>query len=238
MSTLLTAIPAGVAAFVATNIDDIVILTLLFAQVNTSLRSRHIVAGQYLGFTVLVAISLLGFFGNFMLPSVWMDVSGFIPIAIGLNRLVNLEEDNSDEQPAMRSSVSFPIRSLLSPQTYSVAAITFANGGDNIGIYMPLFANTQLTSLLVILSVFFVLVGVWCYIAHLLTHQKAIAQSAVAKPIVLIIDRYGNSLVSFLLIGLGVYIALDSLALAVLSVAVVFLGWMSFSRLREHVPSA
>jgi cadmium resistance transport/sequestration family protein len=229
MSTLITAIPAGVAAFVATNIDDIVILTLLFAQVNTSLRSRHIVAGQYLGFTVLVAISLLGFFGNFMLPSVWMDVSGFIPIAIGLNRLVNLEENNSDEQPAMRSSVSFPIRSLLSPQTYSVAAITFANGGDNIGIYMPLFANTQLTSLLVILSVFFVLVGVWCYAAYLLTHQKAIA---------LIIDRYGNSLVPFLLIGLGVYIALDSLALAVLSVAVVFLGWMSFSSLREHAPSA
>ncbi|BAY49497.1 cadmium resistance transporter [Scytonema sp. HK-05] len=229
MSTLITAIPAGVAAFVATNIDDIVILTLLFAQVNTSLRSRHIVAGQYLGFTVLVAISLLGFFGNFMLPSVWMDVSGFIPIAIGLNRLVNLEEDNSDEQPAMLSSVSFPIRSLLSPQTYSVAAITIANGGDNIGIYMPLFANTQLTSLLVILSVFFVLVGVWCYAAYLLTHQKAIA---------LIIDRYGNSLVPFLLIGLGVYIALDSLALAVLSVAVVFLGWMSFSSLREHAPSA
>ncbi|BAZ21262.1 cadmium resistance transporter [Kalymmatonema gypsitolerans NIES-4073] len=229
MSTLITAIPAGVAAFVATNIDDIVILTLLFAQVNTSLRSRHIVAGQYLGFTVLVAISLLGFFGNFMLPSVWMDVSGFIPIAIGLNRLVNLEEDNSDEQPAMLSSVSFPIRSLLSPQTYSVAAITIANGGDNIGIYMPLFANTQLTSLLVILSVFFVLVGVWCYAAYLLTHQKAIA---------LIIDRYGNSLVPFLLIGLGVYIALDSLALAVLSVAVVFLGWMSFSSLRDRVPSA
>lgn len=228
MSTLLTAIPAGVAAFVATNIDDIVILTLLFAQVKTSLRSRHIVAGQYLGFTVLVAISLLGFFGNFMLPSVWMDVSGFIPIAIGLNRLVNLKEDDSDEQPAMPSSVSFPIR-MLSPQTYSVAAITIANGGDNIGIYMPLFANTQLTSLLVILSVFFVLVGVWCYAAYLLTHQKAIA---------LIIDRYGNSLVSFLLIGLGVYIALDSLMLAVLSVAVVFLGWMSFSSLRQHVPSA
>lgn len=229
MSTLITAIPASVAAFVATNIDDIVILTLLFAQVNTSLRSRHIVAGQYLGFTVLVAISLLGFFGNFMLPSVWMDVSGFIPIAIGLNRLVNLEEDDSDEHSAMLSSVSFPIRSLLSPQTYSVAAITIANGGDNIGIYMPLFANTQLTSLLVILSVFFVLVGVWCYAAYLLTHQK---------PIALIIDRYGNSLVPFLLIGLGVYIALDSLALAVLSVAVVFLGWMSFSSLREHAPSA
>ncbi|KAB8315858.1 transporter [Tolypothrix campylonemoides VB511288] len=228
MSTLITAIPAGVAAFVATNIDDIVILTLLFAQVNTSLRSRHIVAGQYLGFTVLVAISLLGFFGNFMLPSVWMDVSGFIPIAIGLNRLVNLEEDDSDEQPAMRSSVSFPIR-MLSPQTYSVAAITIANGGDNVGIYMPLFANTQLTSLLLILSVFFVLVGIWCYAAHLLTYQKAIA---------LIIDRYGNSLVSFLLIGLGVYIALDSLALAVLSVAVMFLGWMSFSSLRDRVPSA
>ncbi|ARV57844.1 transporter [Nostocales cyanobacterium HT-58-2] len=224
MSTLITAIPTGVAAFVATNLDDIVILTLLFSQVNTTLRYRHIVVGQYLGFTVLVAISLLGFFGSFMLPSVWTDISGFIPIAVGLNRLVNLDEDDSDEKPATRSSLFFSNRRLLSAHIYSVAAVTLAIGGDNIGIYTPLFANTKLTSLLVILIVFFLLVGVLCYSAYLLTHQKAIA---------LMIEHYSNSLVPFLLIGLGVFIALDNYTIALLSVAVVFLGWISFDRLRR-----
>jgi len=55
--------------------------------------------------------------------------------------------------------------SLLSPQTYKVAAVTFANGGDNIGIYVP---SSDLTSLGVILSVFFLLIGV-CYVAYQLT---------------------------------------------------------------------
>lgn len=222
----ITAIPTGVAAFLATNLDDLVILTLLFAQVNTTFRYRHIIAGQYLGFTVLVAISLLGFFGSLILPNVWMDICGFIPIAIGLNRLVNLHEDDSDEHLAA-SSVSLGNRSFLSSQIYSVAFLTIAIGGDNIGIYTPLFANTKFTSLLVILSVFFVLVRILCYVARLLSHQKAI---------VFIIERYGNSLVPFLLIGLGVYIALDNSTLALLSVAVVSLGWMSYDRLRHRIP--
>ncbi|GAB1543510.1 CadD family cadmium resistance transporter [Scytonema sp. NUACC21] len=229
MSALFTAIPSSIAAFSATNLDDIVILTVLFAQVNSSFRYRHIIAGQYLGFTVLVAISLLGFFGSFVLPSVWMDVSGFIPIAVGLNRLVKFEEDNLDDELTILPPNSSPIQSLLSPQIYGVAAITFANGGDNIGIYMPLFASSNPINLLVIISVFFILVGLWCYIAHRLTHQKAIAK---------ILMRYGNSLVPFLLIGLGVYISLDSFLLALLSVTVLFIGWISFSILRQGVTSA
>jgi cadmium resistance protein CadD (predicted permease) len=52
------------------------------------------------------------------------------------------------------------LASFLSPQTYKVAAITFANGGDNIGIYVPLFASSDFTGLIVILSVSFVLIGV------------------------------------------------------------------------------
>ncbi|NMG05666.1 cadmium resistance transporter [Brasilonema sp. UFV-L1] len=223
MSTLITITSTGVAAFLITNLDDLVILTLLFAQVNTTFRHRQIVLGQYLGFTVLVTISLAGFFGSLILPSVWMDISGFLPIAIGLNRLVNLNEDNFNKHLATSSSLSVPIRGLLSPEIYSVAAVTVGIGGDNIGIYAPLFANIKLTSLLVILSVFFVLVAVLCYAAYLLAHQKAIA---------FIIKRYGNSLVPFILIGLGIYIALDNFTLALFSVVVVSLGWMSYDRLR------
>ncbi len=39
------------------------------------------------------------------------------------------------------------LASVLNPQTYKVAAVTVANGGDNIGIYVPLFASSDLTSL-------------------------------------------------------------------------------------------
>jgi cadmium resistance protein CadD (predicted permease) len=48
--TLFTA----VMSFVATNIDNLVVLTLFFSQCQ---RRRPIVVGQYLGFSVIIAIS-------------------------------------------------------------------------------------------------------------------------------------------------------------------------------------
>lgn len=202
MSGLVTAITTGVTAFSATNIDDFVILLLFFAQVNATFRRRHIVVGQYLGFTALVITSLSGFFGGLILGRHWIGLLGLVPIAIGLSRLLNREEDLSEEveEETMQSDDS-PIASFVSPQTYSVAAVTVANGSDNIGIYVPLFASRDLGSILVIIGVFFLLLGVWCYAAYKLTNQPAIAH---------LLTRYGNTLVPFVLIGLGIFIVLES----------------------------
>jgi len=41
-----------------------------------------------------------------------------------------------------------------------VIAVTIANGGDNIGIYVPLFASSDAASLGVILVVFYLLLAV------------------------------------------------------------------------------
>lgn len=211
MSGLLTAIPTGITAFTATNLDDLVILTLLFSQVNATFRSRHIVIGQYLGFSALLIASLSGFFGGLFLPPHWIGLLGLVPIAIGLNRLFNPESDSLEEaQEETEKSTLSPFASFLSPQTYSVAAITVANGSDNIGIYVPLFANSELASLLVILGVFLSLVGVWCYVTYKLTCQPAITD---------VLTRYGNTLVPYVLIGLGVFIVLESSAMTLLALA-------------------
>jgi cadmium resistance transport/sequestration family protein len=209
MSWLAGAIITGITAFAATNIDDIVILMLFFAQVNATFRRRHIIAGQYLGFTVLIIASLPGFFGGLIVPRAWIGLLGLVPIAIGISQLVNREK-HADEVQAVsdgfeRSSANTPIlsslTSILSPQTYNVAAVTLANGGDNIGIYVPLFASSDFATLGVILSVFFLLVGVWCYVANQLTRQPAVAH---------FLTRYGKALVPFVLIGLGVFILFES----------------------------
>lgn len=201
---LAEAITTGVTAFVATNIDDVVILMLFFAQVNATFRRRHIVVGQYLGFTALIVASLPGFFGGLIVPRTWIGILGLVPIAIGFSQLVNREK-NDPEVQAVSTDVNRTkanlFTSLLSPQTHNVAAVTFANGGDNIGIYVPIFASSDLLSLGVILSVFFLLVGVWCYVAYLLAHQQKIAR---------VLTRYGETFVPFVLIGLGIYILIES----------------------------
>lgn len=204
MSELLTQISTGIAAFTATNIDDLVVLLLFFSSVNLMLRRRHIVVGQYLGFTTLVIASLPSYFGSMFLPQSWIGLLGIVPILIGMSRLVDRDADDVEVEMEKEAETQSLFSSFLSPQTYSVAAVTVVNGGDNIGIYVPLFASSTWESLLVILSVFFSLVGVWCYAAYRLTKIPAIAYT---------ITRYGNQFVPFVLISLGVLIFAESHAL-------------------------
>lgn len=201
MNELLKASSTGLTAFFATNLDDVLILLLFFSQVNAVFRHRHIVAGQYLGFAALVAMSLPGFFGSLILPRPWIGMMGLVPIAVGLSRLISSDDDAEAVEELTGAAQNFWFSSLITPQTYSVAAVTFANGGDNIGIYVPLFASSTAQSLIVILSVFFALVGVWCYTAYRLMQLPAIAQS---------LTQYGNQLVPYVLIGLGMLILIDS----------------------------
>ena len=199
MNALITSISTGVTAFTATNLDDILVLMLFFSQVDLLLQRRHIVIGQYLGFATLVLASIPGFFGSLFLPEAWIGMLGLVPIAIGLNRLLNREEDENNEVVKLDSQPS--LGGLLSPQTCGVAAVTLANGGDNVGIYMPLFASCTWESLVIVLGVFFSLVGVWCYVAYRLTQIPAIAEA---------LTRYGNQFAPFVLIGLGIMIMTES----------------------------
>lgn len=202
MEILVTAI----AAFIATNIDDIVILTLLFSQTPDRLLPRQIVWGQYLGFTTLLFLSSPGFFGGLILTKPWIGLLGLLPIAIGLKSLRGEEdEDDPDLQtiaPTNNRSgqLSWP-PTIFAPQTTAVAAITIANGGDNIGIYVPLFAGQTWGSLALICLIFFVLVGVWCGIAYALVQHPAISTR---------LRRFGHRLVPIVLILLGIYILLEN----------------------------
>lgn len=200
----ISTVTGALIAFVATNIDDLIILLLFFSQVDANFRRQHIVVGQYLGFTFLIVASLPGYFGGLIVPREWIGFLGLLPIAIGVKQLMSRENTtqvqtvNSDRSLALASNpiVSF-LSSILNPQTYKVAAVTVANGGDNISIYIPLFAGSKLVSLAVTLAVFFFMVGVWCAIAYLLTRQPTIAY---------VLTRYGNHIVPFVLIGLGLLI--------------------------------
>jgi cadmium resistance transport/sequestration family protein len=206
MSWVIEAIMAGVTAFAATNIDDIVILTLFFSRVDGILRRRHIITGQYLGFLVILLLSLPGFVGGLLIPKLWLGWLGLLPIAIGLHQLF---QSPSDEVSIQATPLPYPgesgwrsrLTSVLSPQTYQVAAVTFANGGDNIAIYVPLFAHSTLPELLIILGTFLIMITLWCAIALSLAKHPLLSQT---------LTRYGHRLVPFVLIGLGLFIFFDS----------------------------
>jgi cadmium resistance transport/sequestration family protein len=213
---MLSAVLVGITSFIATNLDDIVVLVIFFSQVSATFRRRHIVFGQYLGFTALLLFSLPGYFGGLVLPKAWVGLLGLLPLGVGISQLFNRDTDEPEIQTVSitsesKASIRTVMGSLLSPQAYQVAAVTIANGGDNIGIYVPLFASSTFPRLAIIVSVFLVLVGVWCWVAERLTRQRAIA---------LLLSRYGHRAIPFVLIGLGLYILIDSGTLA------MFMSWV------------
>src|SRR5688572_3031895 len=154
---VIAACMTGIVAFVSTNIDDIVLLMLWFSQTGGAFRRRHVVAGQYLGFGVLLVASLLGYLGALVVPREWLGLLGFAPIALGIRRLLALR--HADGEPAQEQrppEVTPPggLAGLLGPQAGGVAAVTVANGGDNIAIYVPLLATQRPVAVAIILAVF------------------------------------------------------------------------------------
>lgn len=205
MHWLLTTIGVGVGVFVATNIDDIFLLTLFFAHVNATFRRRHIVLGHSLGFTGLLAISGLGYVTALIVPRAWIGLLGLVPVGLGLRKLMDrtAQAGTGDRTAAQFGTAGAgPLwRSVLAPQTYSVAAVTLANGGDNIGVYVPLFATSSPAEIAVLVVVFLLLVATWCYAGAILGKHPGISA---------VLARYGHFIVPVVLIGLGVFILVES----------------------------
>lgn len=215
----LTDLSTAVSAFIATNLDDLVLLVLCFAQAH--LRRQQIVEGQYLGFGLLVFASLPGFFGSLLLPRPWIGMLGLVPLILGLSHWLEpsaepaepvepvepaetqCDETTEVDLPSFESASFFS--RFLSPQTYSIAMLTVANGSDNIAVYLPLLAHCTWVTLVLTLIIFFTLVGVWCYAASWLTRLPMVVN---------LLRQYGDSLIPYLLIGLGGMILWDSQTLA------------------------
>ncbi len=208
MSWLIGTIIIGISAAIATTFDDNLYLTAFFGKVNHVLRPRHIIIGEFLGFTVLVLASLPGFLGGLIIPHTWIGLLGFLPIAIGINHLLRKEDDKDTIQDvSINLKHTKPQRNksfwatLRAPQTYRVSAVTLANGGNNIGIYVPLFASSTLPRLGIILLVCYLTVGFWCFLSYHLTRNPLMAP---------VLARYGRKVFPLVLIWLGFSILINS----------------------------
>ena len=196
IETIITA----VLAFASTNVDDLFILMVLFSTTSKSFRPVNIIAGQYLGIVTLIGISLVGSLIGIVVPKVYIGLLGLFPIYLGIRKLM-APSDDPDESPVLSPNKNYILASVINPATLSVASITIANGADNIGIYIPLFVNLSVTSLMITIAIFMVLVFVWVKIAEYLVRHPRLKNT---------LARYNHILFPCILIGLGIYILIES----------------------------
>ncbi|AFZ36381.1 cadmium resistance transporter [Stanieria cyanosphaera PCC 7437] len=210
MNWLMNTLIIGFSAAVATTFDDNIYLTAFFGKINRTFRPKHIILGEYVGFSVLVFASLPGYFGSLIIPEIWIGLLGFLPILIGITHLISREDEQYTVQTV---SVKLPSRTkfkyqnqslwktIKDPQTYRVSAATIANGGNNIGIYVPLFASSSFHSLSIILFVCYLTVGLWCFLSFHLTRNPLMTP---------VLTRYGRKIFPFILIWLGLTILIEN----------------------------
>src|SRR5919106_536486 len=195
-------IAIGVAAFAATNIDDIFVLMMFFSSSRSSSMTfpvKQVVLGQYIGIGLLVAISALGSFISLAVPTYIIALLGIVPIVIGLKKLVVFRKKNESNS---KQAIIQNKKKKNNLAFAAVAAVIFSNGGDNIGVYTPLFAKyNSLSQITALATIFMAMTAVWCITAYYLVNHPLVASK---------IRRIGHIILPFVLIGLGIYILTES----------------------------
>jgi cadmium resistance protein CadD (predicted permease) len=182
--------------FALTNVDDILVLSLFFGRsAGRRGAARRIVAGQYLGFGAILAVTAAAALGAAFLPRSAIAYLGFLPLALGLWAAWEAWRDRRQVQDQDQDE-----KGQVSLGTLQVAAVTFANGSDDIGAYLPVFARTGAGNIAVYVVVFLVLVGAWCAAGRFLATRPAVAR---------VIGRWGHVLHPAVLIALGLFILSD-----------------------------
>jgi cadmium resistance protein CadD (predicted permease) len=182
------------ALFAVTNMDDIVVLSLYYGRgAGQDGAARRITAGQYLGFTALLALTVAAAYGATFLPGSAIAYLGLLPLALGLLAAWQAWRDRRRRDSAGRRDERRPD----GPGVFQVAAVTFANGSDNVGAYLPVFAKAGAAGIAVYAVVFLVLTGAWCAAARYLAARPAVAR---------VLGRWGHVLHPLVLTALGLFL--------------------------------
>ncbi len=187
----LSLIALGVTAFAATNLDDAFLLVLFFGD--RRYRARHVFLGQAAGVALLVGLSLVGAWAALALPARAVALLGLLPIAIGVKRLLERRRGGLDESAPEEAQS----RTSWWRQAAAVAGVTLANGGDNVGVYVPLVAARPVGQIALLLAVFAVMLVVWTVAGYALARRSALAGR---------VQRVSGAVMPWVLIGLGVAI--------------------------------
>jgi cadmium resistance protein CadD (predicted permease) len=191
----LSTVGQAVGMFAVTNVDDIILLALFFGQATGRRQAQRVVAGQYLGFAAILVVSVAGAVGASLLPESAIAYLGLIPLGLGVRAGWVAWADRRDRHGGAAQAAP-----LTSPGALSVAAITFANGGDNLGVYIPVFATTDVGGMLTYCVVFLVMVGVWCGLGRYLATRRPVAEA---------LARWGHIVLPVVLVGIGLAILVE-----------------------------
>ena len=190
MNSLIAIIPIAAGAYVATNLDNFILLVSLLARYRN--HTSNVVAGYFTCMLILGFVGLwIGKAAN-IAPVEYLGLLGFVPISIGVVELIQLRRGKAKVTVAKEKSVD-GVQKVFMTTLFS----QLGNGADTIVVFGVLFIDSMpsadiLTILtLAAMAVTFLFVGIY-----------AVRHPALCEWI----DRYAYRVMPFVLIIVGVYI--------------------------------
>lgn len=166
-------------AFIATNVDDLFLLTVWFVK-----RSRFttVLLGQLAGFSAILFLSFAGYWGLRLLPQSAVHWFGLAPIAIGIKELLSSSQEAAQTQ---------------AESAWSVAIITFANCSDDLAVYPPLFGKFSPWQVGLVTATFYLLLFLCVIAAHFAASRLMRSDQ---------IHRWAHRISPVVIIGIGLAI--------------------------------
>jgi len=178
-------------AFASTNIDDLFILVLFFGS--KRFKTSHVFLGQYLGISTLVLISTALSFVSLVVSQHVIGLLGLFPMYLGIKQALSMWGNSSRQKKQHNEQ--------LPGGMFAIAGTTIANGGDNIGVYVPLLSTQSGMEKVQFMVVFGVMVYGWCVLAKYVAHHPSMES---------LLQKAGHLIMPVILLLLGLFILVGS----------------------------
>lgn len=184
------------AVYVATSIDYFMIIMLYFSKESGKSKRFLFVIGHYLGMLILYAISLFSAMGVQLIGESWIiGLLGLVPLAMGIMVVIRSGkiEDESEYIPEEKGMT----RNVLWRVMISSILLTLASGGDDLGVFIPLFATYSTFDIISTIGLFLLFITILCFISNLLSKRIRLPEK---------IRKHEWIIESVVYIALGIYI--------------------------------
>ena len=185
----------AISCFVATNLDNLLLLVVL--QGANPGRRRAVLLGYLSAVLLVILVSGIGVMIGEVLDAGLVGFLGIVPLLLGCRMLYVAWLRERDPEEGVDAVADHSFAGLWAGTT----GLMMGNSGDSIAVLLPLLAESGRSGELTVVISYLVCGLLWAWLAALVSGQRSLARR---------IERRGEKIVPWVMIGVGIYILLDT----------------------------
>lgn len=191
---LATVIALVAGGFIATNLDNLLLLVVIQASTHSSVP---VLAGFMASSVIVLLVALIGFVMGSLLDPALLGYAGVVPVGLGLYTLWN----RSEATKAVVIATKVPTTQATVPLFFSSLVLMLSNSSDSLAIFLPLLAEVRGQLLPLAGVTWLAMVLLWTSMAYKIGENQALVR---------IIEQRGARWMPWIMIVVGGYILFDT----------------------------